>query len=208
MDCHLSDTKWKLIGVFKISNLSGNNGFLDLLLKHQGACLWDDDKYKIVYKMKYTNPEGCKSTKKTLADGTPLYYGAKPQAGGNITLGLYTDNMCSTEYSGKTTYDVFSLVGSDKSYWVSFNDALDVFKQCQPCVSYDVSSSDFECYDKAGYTNVNQVSTNPSVLALLFGLKSFGCVVSTRYFTNRIILFLCAVVYEIFSKSRMQSCYH
>lgn len=157
MDCHLSDTKWKLIGVFKINNISGNNGFLELLLKHQGACLWGDDTYKVVYKMKDKVPEGCKSTKKTLADGSTLYYGAKPEADGNITLGLYTDNMCSKEYVGKTTYDVFSLVGSDNSYWVSFNTALDVYKQCQPCVSYDLSSSDFECYDKAGYTNVNQV---------------------------------------------------
>jgi hypothetical protein len=157
MDCHLSDTEWKLLGIFKIDNISQNNGWMEQLFKHEGVCIWGEDTYKFASKMREKIPTTCKATKEQLEDGSYLYYDAKPEVNANITLGLYTDYMCTKEYDGNETYDVFSLAGSDESYWVSFNEALEVYKQCQPCVSYDLSYSGFSCYDQAGYTNCNQV---------------------------------------------------
>jgi len=68
------------------------------------------------------------------------------------------DSMCSIEYVGHESYNAFKLSGADESQWSSFNEALDVYKQCQPCISYDFSNDGFYCYDDAGYTNCNQVS--------------------------------------------------
>eukprot|EP00590_Aulacoseira_subarctica_P008386 CAMPEP_0172414770 /NCGR_PEP_ID=MMETSP1064-20121228/1394_1 /TAXON_ID=202472 /ORGANISM="Aulacoseira subarctica , Strain CCAP 1002/5" /LENGTH=640 /DNA_ID=CAMNT_0013151585 /DNA_START=81 /DNA_END=2003 /DNA_ORIENTATION=- len=170
MDCHLSDTKWKLLGTFKINNISEGNGWMEQLFKHQGVCIWGDDTYSFATTMRQNMPNRCKSTKQQLDDGSYLYYDTKPAADGNITLALYTDNMCSQEYIG-TDYDVWQLSGADKSNWVVFNEALDVYKQCQPCVAYDISANSFECYDKAGYTNCNQ--------CMKFSNKA-GCKVATR----------------------------
>jgi len=158
MDCHLSDTNWKLLGVFKIENIQGNNGFMGQLFSHEASCLWDSDTYQFATTMKQNIPFGCTAINQTLEDGTSLYYDAKPDVGGDISLGLYTDYACSKEYAGSETYDVFELLGSNETIWETFNDALNIFKQCQPCISYDLSMADnaFECTDAASYTNANQ----------------------------------------------------
>jgi hypothetical protein len=156
MDCHLSETRWQLLGVFKIDSIVGSYGYMAQLFKHEGYCIWGQETYNFASTMRQTIPYGCKITKQKLSNGSYLYYAAKPEVNGNITLGLYTDNMCSTEYVGSTDYDVFQLVGAVESYWEKFNEALDEFKICQPCVAYDLSADGFSCDDAAGYTNANQ----------------------------------------------------
>ena len=167
MDCHLSDTDWKLLGVFKMESIHGKSGFMAQLFPHEAACLWDNDTYQLAAMMGKKMPYGCQALNQTLTNGGNLYYDAKPVANGKIMLGIYTDKMCSKEYAGSATYDVYKLVGFDESYWVTFNKALDVFKQCQPCVAYDLSSDDFECTDAAGVTNVNQVRFFYSICVLV-----------------------------------------
>lgn len=157
MDCHEAGTDWKLLGVFKIDNISEGNGWMEQLFKHEGVCVWGDDTYSFASKMRENVPKNCKVTTQTVNNGeTYLYYGVKPEVGGQIALGLYTDSMCSKEYFGDQTFDVYQLAGTDQSYWTSFNEALDVYKQCQPCIAYDLSVSGFQCDDEAGYTNCNQ----------------------------------------------------
>jgi hypothetical protein len=74
-----------------------------------------------------------------------LYFDLQPRVGGNVTVGLYTDNRCSEQYTGDevTTetvlnsyygYDVDAAVGIEQ-----WNTALDDFKVCQPCRTYDLS---------------------------------------------------------------------
>lgn len=79
-------------------------------------------------------PEGCQSTDSTDENGNKLYLDLKPSAGGNLTLALYSDEICKTEYLG--TYSTIEeaagddyLVGEDLQ---KFNDAMEVYK-----VSYD-----------------------------------------------------------------------
>jgi hypothetical protein len=157
MDCHLPDTNWKLLGVFKINNIAQGDGFMEQLFKHQGVCVWGEDTYKFASNMRKKMPNSCTSTKTTLENGDTLYYHIKPERQGNITLGLYTDSICSQEYMG-TDFDVFELSGYDETYFIMFNEALDTWKQCQPCISHNLNYDDFDCYDDAGYTNCNQVS--------------------------------------------------
>eukprot|EP00590_Aulacoseira_subarctica_P007695 CAMPEP_0172418252 /NCGR_PEP_ID=MMETSP1064-20121228/4771_1 /TAXON_ID=202472 /ORGANISM="Aulacoseira subarctica , Strain CCAP 1002/5" /LENGTH=633 /DNA_ID=CAMNT_0013157107 /DNA_START=225 /DNA_END=2126 /DNA_ORIENTATION=- len=156
MDCHLPETEWKLLGIFKIDSISDQDGWMEQLFKHQGVCIWGEDTYYFASLTRKSMPDKCQATSQQLADGTYLYYDVKPQLDANITLGLYTDNMCSQEYEGSVKYDVFALAGSEEWHWVYFNEAMNVYKQCQPCLAYDLAYDGFDCYDKAGYTNCNQ----------------------------------------------------
>jgi len=157
MDCHLEDTQWKLLGVFKIDDISQRDGWMEQLFKHQGVCIWGEDTYDFASNMRQKMPSFCTAANQLDENGNALFYDTKPKKNGEITLGLYSDDRCSREYAGNATYDVFQIANSDESYWESFNEALDVYKQCQPCISYDLSEDDFTCSDKAGYTNCNQV---------------------------------------------------
>jgi hypothetical protein len=130
---------------------------MEQLFKHEGVCVWGEDTYKFASNMRKNLPNQCKNSKQTDEKGNYLYYAVKPAAQGNITIGLYTDNVCSVEYGGRE-YDVWTLSGYSQYYFEAFNDALDTYKICQPCISYSLSEDGFNCYDDAGYTNCNQVS--------------------------------------------------
>jgi hypothetical protein len=156
MDCHLPDTHWKMLGIFKINSISQDNGWMEQLFKHEGVCVWGEDTYKFASEMRKNLPNQCKSSKVMDADGNYLYYAIKPEVQGNITIGLYTDGLCSNEYEG-SDYDVWTLSGYSEYYFEEFNRALDAYKICQPCVSYDLTEDGFSCYDQAGYTNCDQV---------------------------------------------------
>jgi hypothetical protein len=160
MDCHLSDTGWKLLGVYKIDNILGNYGFLGQLSQHEGYCLWGEDTYNFMSTMRSsTMPHYCTKTKQKIKNGNYLYYAMKPSVNGTITLGLYVDYKCSREYN-EASVDVYELAKSQQSDWESLNEALNVFQHCQPCISYDLSSSNaFSCTDIAGYTDANMVSS-------------------------------------------------
>jgi len=158
MDCHLKDTEWQLLGVFKIDNISADNGFMEQSFKHEGVCVWGEDTYSFASKAREYVPTDCTQTGSTDENGNYLYYHAKPAMQGNITLGLYTDYLCMKEYDGQREYNVFNLAGVPESYVIAFNEAMDIWKICQPCVAYNLGEEDFQCYDEAGYTNCNQVN--------------------------------------------------
>jgi len=144
---------------------------MEQLFKHEGVCVWGWDTYSFASAMRQKMPTSCSATTQKLKNGSTLYYSTKPDLYGGITLGLYMDSMCSIEYVGHESYNAFKLSGADESQWSSFNEALDVYKQCQPCISYDFSNDGFYCYDDAGYTNCNQ--------CMKFSNKA-GCKIATQ----------------------------
>jgi len=108
-------------------------------------------------------PKGCTSTGKK--DGrTPIYMDVKPGVGGTMELGLYTDSACTIDYTrGRVK------LGTEQQYVDKWNEALGIFRVCQPCKAYSLSELEqkddaegddnngrFTCDDDAGYKNVNQ----------------------------------------------------
>ena len=213
MDCHLENTHWSLLGFFKHRSL---DDWMEQLFKHEGMCVWNEDEYMFMKNARKQWPQGCADSGSTTKSGNPIYYDVKPVAGGSITLGLYTDSRCVEEYksgwndaatvenvlgnilmqqgSGSGDYDYDSSQYSLQDSMDLWDSSFDVFKQCQPCVAYDLNNvgynvdddasrgssygtyrygydddysfnyyyggnagDDFDCYDDAGYTNVNQV---------------------------------------------------
>ncbi len=130
------------------------------LLKHEGVCVWGEDTYKFASKMREKIPIGCAKSKYTDSQGNYLYYDAKPVSNGNITVGLYTDSLCTVEYQGSNV-DAYTVTGYSEQYFEAFNEALDTWKICQPCIAYNLSNAynNFYCYDEARYENCNQVGT-------------------------------------------------
>lgn len=210
MDCHASDTSWSLLGFFKHASY---DDWMEQLFKHEGMCVWNEKEYAFMKNARKAWPEGCTDSG-VMRDGKNLYYDIKPKSGGRISLSLYVDTKCLTEYSDDT--DVVEDIlgnffvnnggnshdsGDGGNYDFSgdslqtsmnrWNAAFDVWTVCHPCVAHDIRNTDgsmyynsyygynnnyyyygnrelggeyapegekFECYDDAGYTNVNQVS--------------------------------------------------
>lgn len=152
MDCHDPDTEtWTLMGVFKEASYFGNDAFFEQLFKHEGICVWDEDEiYEFMSEARENMwPEGCVQTAYTDAFGDYLYIDLKPTPAGNMTLGLYTDYICSQEYIGG--YNLVDTVAANMGmingeYLESWNTAMEVYKVCQPCRTYDL---------KAGYMNMD-----------------------------------------------------
>lgn len=187
------------MGVFKEASYFGNDAFFEQLFKHEGVCLWnDDDLYEFMSDAREEAwTQGCVSTG---VKGNDFYYqddengngylyiDLKPTWNGNMTNGLYIDQYCKTEYEGldvdveKVSKNMGLLYGDYLDLW---NDALEVYKVCQPCRAYnlqnnydmgygyggdddgrrldgdysyydDVNEGYFQCADDADYTNVNQ----------------------------------------------------
>lgn len=194
MDCHLTDTTtWTLMGVFKEASYFGNDAFFEQLFKHEGICVWNDaDLYDFMSDARESSwPQGCVSTGMAIKNkyysngGSYLYLDLKPTWNGNMTYGLYTDEICKTDYEGTdiTAEDVAKylglLYGDSLEMW---NDAMEAYKVCQPCMAYnlkntkqnnpiyqysdggdnnyyykyDVNYGYFQCWDDANYVNVNQ----------------------------------------------------
>jgi hypothetical protein len=187
MDCHdSSSTTWTLMGVFKEAEYYGNDAFFEQLFKHEGVCVWNnDDTYDFMSEARESSwTQGCVKTG-TCVSGQCLYLDLKPTLNGNMTYGLYQDEICKTEYIGSAVSvdDIAKkmglLYGSSLDQW---NDAMEVFKVCQPCMAYnlgvtspsssysnnygddngdyyygdDPNEGYFQCDDDADYTNVNQ----------------------------------------------------
>lgn len=205
MDCHLENTHWSLLGVFKHQNY---DDWMEQLFKHEGMCVWTEEEYAFMKNTRESWPQGCTISGKQTADGEDLYYNLKPMKGGRISVGLYVDNRCVVDYSAESS-EIEDLLGNflmnngdshdsgDNNYDFSgetleesmerWNSAFDVWRTCHPCVAYDLENTSgnmytgddyqqnddqanrklggeysaqgdvFECYDDAGYTNVNQV---------------------------------------------------
>lgn len=217
MDCHLDDTHWSLLGFFKHKSY---DDWMEQLFKHEGYCIWTDNEYEFMNSARETWPSGCTLSGSTFSNGDPVYYDVKPLAGGSITLGLYKDTQCVSEYtphaggsitlegvlgnilmedggSGSGSGDGSPYDADDYSLTEAlalWESAFDIFKICQPCVAHDLQNygygndddssrgdaygkytygndydddyskyqyadqgANFDCYDQAGYTDVNQV---------------------------------------------------
>ena len=135
-------TTWQLLGVYKEAEYYGNDAFFEQLFKHEGICVWnDEDLYDFMSNARqYAWPEGCVQT-----SYNGLYLDLKPTLNGNMTYGLYTDYICKTEYteSSPSVHTVAKsmglLYGSNLDKW---NDALEVYKVCQPCKAYNLKVTD------------------------------------------------------------------
>ncbi len=172
MDCHLPDTHFSLLGFFKHDSDAYEEWF-GQLFKHEGYCIWTGDEYSFMQSARESVPQKCKDTGMTGENNTAVYYHLKPLADGNITIGLYTDSACYKDYTG--TAVTIAHLGWDQENIDAWNEAFSIYKICQPCTAYSLKevSEDrrrrveqqraldgngvFDCYDMAGYTNVNQV---------------------------------------------------
>ena len=156
MDCHSSTTTtWQLVGIFKIDRLSQGDGWMEQLFKHAGVCYWGWDNYEIAANMRESLPNECQKTGYKF-NGMYLYSDVKPSQNAGISMGLYTDESCSQLYDN-TNYNPFVDTDMTESDFNTFNNLLDDYKICQPCIAYDLTQYDFSCADDAGYTNCNQV---------------------------------------------------
>lgn len=157
---------------------------MEALSQHQGSCSWSDGNANAVADSIEWLPQECTQTEFVTSNGQYLYFDLKPRRNGGVDVGLYTDNICSMEYLGSET-TVDALLGDYYGYEVaseetldSLNNALDDFKVCTPCRTFDFNSyyqaeedeedgdgegegndpnaNDFVCQDDAGYDGANQ----------------------------------------------------
>jgi hypothetical protein len=177
MDCHLPDTHFELLGYYKEQNYLQ---WMEQLFKHQGYCIWDEDEYSFMQTYYESWPEDCTQSK-TAVNGNYLYFDLQPTSNGGMSIGLYTDQRCTSQYTGRspTVNTVLaSFYGSSDSpynidsYIDDWNKGMDVYRICQPCKAYKLDYGDegsnghralggsadgnFECDDDAGYNSVNQ----------------------------------------------------
>lgn len=229
MDCHLQDTHWSLLGLFKHQSL---DDWMEQLFKHEGVCVWTENEYDFMGDAREEWPDACQCSDTTTSSGAQIYYDVKPLSGGRITIGLYTDTRCVEEYVPTGSDDpitvenvVGNFLGGDggddsssslQSSLEEWDSALQAFRICQPCVAYDLNNvgynadddaskgssywtyqngyddnnyngnanangDDFDCYDDADYTNVNQVS-NVMVLAFVYAITLYLAVLSSQVF--------------------------
>jgi hypothetical protein len=129
MDCHEVDsTTWTLLGVYKEAAYASE--WFEQLFKHAGYCLWSNDVYEFMHGRYDSWPEGCQDTGVADEKGNDLYLDLKPSAGANLTLALYTDNICKTEYTGNKV----SVEDAAGDKFVTgenlqlFNDYMEVYK--------------------------------------------------------------------------------
>lgn len=142
MDCHEPNSHFKLLGIFKEPDYAT---FIQQLVTYQGDCIWTDEQYSSMSSAVNFLPQGC-----TLANNG-LYYDMKPESGGSVSIGLYTDAYCVEEYDGDITVGE-TLAGEanddDTSQQTAlnfesdstWNDAFDAFKICQPCKATNIAS--------------------------------------------------------------------
>lgn len=161
MDCHEPNTNFQLLGFFKDQN---TQEWLNTLTYGEGACIWDRNEYTTMQTDRSDWPEQCTMSNTKLDDGSYLYIGQRPIPQGRIELGLYTNSLCSMDYLGseKSLEEVMQYYlnkENDEQSNYSFpfedwNNALDVFKTCQPCVTYKPLADNGNCNNEG----VNQVS--------------------------------------------------
>lgn len=156
MDCHeLDTTTWDLMGVFKEAAYFGNDAFFEQLFKHEGVCVWnDEDLYDFMSEAREGSwSEGCIQTSTMNDDASDyLYMDLKPTYNGNMTYALYNDYVCKTEYDGvnvavDSVAKKMGLLYGD--YLKQWNDALEIYKVCQPCRAYNLQYS----YSSSSYKN-------------------------------------------------------
>jgi hypothetical protein len=99
MDCHESNSNFKLLGYFKELDY---REWMEQTFKHMGVCIWSDEQASIMQSDREAWPEYCTATTSTdESTGEVLYYDMMPLPEGRVTIGLYTDQVCSTVYEGE-----------------------------------------------------------------------------------------------------------
>lgn len=154
MDCHLPGTEFELLGFYKMPS---PRDWMDQLFKHEGYCTWFPEEYNFMQGHARTWPRGCTPT--YIND---LYVDIKPMPGGDWSLGIYTDQICTKEYSGRAmgvieAYDeanpyepshdsgnyeyggVLSLAQNIQTW----NDGIALWKQCHPCRTYNIGNGQY-----------------------------------------------------------------
>ena len=192
LDCHEPGTNFELLGVLK--ETKGMYDWTEQLFKHEGVCIWNDDEvYETMKTWMEKWPRECQALDVTDNRGNAIYLDIKPLPGGDMTLAIYKDSICSKvssnmDFAAYTVKLYKSLgynrqTGSDvaqtyKEAIDTWNEKMNTFKVCQPCVAYNLHSGQgknnghgralggnqgdgeerqmYNCYDDAGYTNVNQ----------------------------------------------------
>lgn len=171
MDCHLENTHFSLLGIFKHKSY---DDWMEQLFKHEGMCVWTDAEYSFMGNARRAWPRGCSQSYTTMKNGDPIYYDLKPTVGGGMRIGLYTDTRCVEEYHRSGSSDpitVENVVGNilmeggsgdsgdysddggmydslDKAY-SAWDSALEKFKICQPCVAHDLTNVGYNTDDDA-----------------------------------------------------------
>lgn len=152
LNCHESSSHFKLVGVFKETD--GLYDWHEQLFKHEGVCVWnDDDSYETMETWMERWPNECTKLNMPDYDGNSLYIAVQPLAEGNMTLGIYTDNQCTTispwidletyivrlyrnyYYSDEKGYKVAEMYKEAINTW---NEKMTSFKICQPCRAYNL----------------------------------------------------------------------
>jgi hypothetical protein len=179
LDCHEEHTGFDLLGVYKETD--GMYDWWEQLFKHLGVCVWNDEEdYATMHTWMEAWPNSCQLLDMTDSWGKPLYLDLMPVSGGDMKLAVYTDSSCSKVssmdyetytikyykslgYRNQTMYNVAREYAEAIDTW---NKRMNSFKVCQPCIAYNTlgggngnrfyQEKDYSCYDKAGYTNVNQ----------------------------------------------------
>lgn len=153
----MQNTHFKLLGYYKQYDVTE---FLEQLFDHQGSCTWTQNKYNFMENSREAWPQGCTQSGVADADGTYPYYDVAPLAGGRMSIGLYSDEKCSTTYSGSLSVEevlqannnnggdddaaVANQYGPDlgTEEWVEdWNSALDTYRTCQPCMVSKLSNN-------------------------------------------------------------------
>jgi len=162
MNCHESDTSWSLLGFFKHKSY---DDWMEQLFKHEGMCVWTDKQYAFMKNARKAWPQGCTASG-VEKDGNQLYYDIKPKRGGRISVALYKDDACLSEYSDDTSV-VEEILGNfffnnnnghshdnnnNANYDFSsdtlkqsmdrWNAAFDVWTVCHPCIAYSLRNTD------------------------------------------------------------------
>jgi hypothetical protein len=175
----LQGTNFKPLGYFRQDSPVE---FLALLAKHQGSCSFSDGEANAVADGAEWLPQQCTQTQ--LDDGTAIYFDLQPKKYGAVDVALYTDARCSMLYSGSA--DAQTVLTAYYGYDVSLdenmkniNSALETFKVCTPCRTFDLTNvpdtvaevaegedgaveeaevvnDAFVCNDDAGNAGVNQ----------------------------------------------------
>lgn len=155
LDCHASDTEWKLLGVYRQEFYQ----YIEQISKH----LWAIDDYEYVVALAglaYMTDAVCWQIGAT-SDGAAIYAGVAPKPYGKFQMALYTDEYCLTpDDSLGLTFDDFGLtsdidLGSkdatddDGKSWAydwwygaqeytltSLNEVYEEYKYCTSCVDY------------------------------------------------------------------------
>jgi len=179
MDCHLEDSNFSLLGIFKHKSY---DDWMEQLFKHEGMCVWTDTEYSFMSNAREAWPQGCEESYSTTSSGNPIYYDLKPTQGGGMTIGLYTDTRCVEELhsdsisvesvvgnllmeagsgdgSGDQNDDDASKYDTLEESFAAWDSAFAKFKICQPCVAHDLTNVGYNTDDDAskgdGYWTYN-----------------------------------------------------